>query len=103
MIRWVLRCMRDGGWTLLPDDKEPGVCFIRHSKTKDIAISSLVPGFYDESHFLDLWLSGMMKAYSVIAKRIGELHGKRTQSAVLSSQQCEGATAICQIRLRKTT
>ena len=30
----------------------------------------------------------MMKAYSVIAKGIGELHGKRTQSAVLSSQWC---------------
>ena len=44
MIRWVLRCMRDGGWTLLPDNKEPGVCFIRPSEIKDVAISSLVPG-----------------------------------------------------------
>ena len=78
--------MRDGGWTLLPDDKEPGFCFLRHSETRDIAISSLVPGSYEESHFLDLRLLGMMKSYSVIAKGIGELHGKRTQSAVLSSQ-----------------
>ena len=45
MIRWVLRRMRDGGWTLLPNDKELGFCFIRHSETRDIAISSLVPGF----------------------------------------------------------
>ena len=46
----------------------------------------------------------MMKAYSVIAKGIGELHGKRTKSAVLSSQWSDGATAICQIRsLCKTT
>ena len=74
MIRWVLRRMRDGGWTLLPNDKEPGFCFIRHSEIRDIAISSLVPGSYEESHFLDLWLPGMMKAYSVIAKGIGELH-----------------------------
>ena len=28
MIRWVLRRIRDGGWTLLPDDKEPGFCFV---------------------------------------------------------------------------
>ena len=96
MIRWVLRRMRDGGWTLLPNDKEPGFC--------DIAISSLVPGSYEESHFLDLWLPGMMKAYSVIAKGIGELHGQRTKSAVLSSQWSDCATAIFQIRLLcKTT
>ena len=96
--------MRDGGWTLLPNDKEPGFCFIRHSETRDMAIFSLVPGSCEESHFLDLWLPGMIKAYSVIAKGIGELHGKRTQSAVLSSQWSEGATAICQIRLLcKTT
>ena len=45
-----------------------------------------------------------MKAYGVIGKGIGELHGKRTQSAVLSSQWSDGATAICQIRLLcKTT
>ena len=62
MIRWVLRRMRDGGWTLLPNDKEPGFCFIRHSETMDFAISSLVPGSDEESHFLDLWLPGMMKA-----------------------------------------
>ena len=68
MICWVLRRMRDGGWTLFPNDKEPGFCFIRHSETRDIAISSLVPGSYEESHFLDLWLPGMMKPYSVIAK-----------------------------------
>ena len=104
MVRWVLRRIRDGGWTLLPDDKEPGFCFIRDSETREKAISSLVPGSYEESHFLDLWLPGMMKAYSVIAKGIGGLHGKRTQSAVLSSQWGEGATAICQIRLLcKTT
>ena len=104
MIRWVLRRMRDGGWTLLPHDKEPGFCFIRHSETREKAISSLVPGSYEESHFLDLWLPGMMKTYGVIAKGIGELHGKRTQSAVLSSQWSEGVTAICQIRLLcKTT
>ena len=42
MIRWVLRRMCDGGWNLLPDDKEPGFCFIRHSETRDIPISSLV-------------------------------------------------------------
>ena len=59
---------------------------------------------YEESHFLDLWLPGMMKECSVIAKGIGELHGKRTKSAVLSSQWSDGATAICQIRLLcKTT
>ena len=103
MIRWVLRRMRCG-WTLLPNDKEPGFYFIRHSETKDIAISSLVPGSCEESHFLDLWLPGMMKAYGVIAKGIAELHGKRTQSAVVSSRWSEGATAICQIRLLcKTT
>ena len=45
MIRWVFRRMRDGGWTLLPNDKELGFCFIRHSETRDIAISSLVPGY----------------------------------------------------------
>ena len=46
----------------------------------------------------------MMKAYNVIAKGIGELHGKRTKSAVLSSQLSDGARAICQIRLLcKTT
>ena len=72
---------------------------LRHSATKDIAISLLVPGSYEQSHFLDLWFPGMMKAYSVIAKGIGELHGKRTEFAVLSSQWCEGATAICQVRL----
>ena len=38
MICWVLRRMCDGGWTLLPNDKEPGFCFIRHSETRDIAI-----------------------------------------------------------------
>ena len=54
MIRWVLRRMRDGGWTLFPNDKEPGFCFIRQSETKDTAISSLVPGSCEESHFLDL-------------------------------------------------
>ena len=103
MIRWVLRRMRCG-WTLLPNDNEPGFCFIRHSETKDIAISSLVPGSCEESHFLDLRLPGMMKAHGVIAKGIAELHGKRTQSAVLSSQWSEGATAIFQIRLLcKTT
>ena len=96
--------MRDGGWTLLPDDKEPGFCFIRHSETRDIAISSLVPGSCEESHFLDLWLPEMMMAYSLIAKGIGELHHEGTQSAVLSSHWCEGAAAICQIRLLcKTT
>ena len=84
---------------MFPNDKEPGYCFIRHSETRDMTISSLVPGSYEGSHFLDLWLPGMMKAYSVIAKGIGELHGKRTQSAVLSSQWGEEATAICQIRL----
>ena len=104
MIRLVLRRMRDGGWTLLPNDKEPGFFFIRHSETREKAISSLVPGSYGESHFLDLWLPGMMKNCSVIAKGIGELHGKRKQSAVLSSQWGECATAICQIKsLCKTT
>ena len=74
------------------------------SREKDIAISSLVPLSCEESHFFDLWLPRMMKAYSVIAKGVGELHGKRTHSAVLASQWCEGATAICQIRLLcKTT
>ena len=104
MIRWVLRRMRDGGQTLLHNDMEPGFCFIRHNEARDIAISSLVPGSHEESHFLDLWLSGMMMAYSVIAKGIEELHNKRTQSAVLSSLWSEGATASCQIRLLcKTT
>ena len=74
------------------------------SQIRDKAISSVVPGSYEESHFLDLWLPGVMKAYSVIAKGVGELHCKRTHSAVLSSQWCEGAAAICQIRmLCKTT
>ena len=68
--------MCDGDWTLLPNDKEPGFCFIRHSETRDIAISSLVPGSYEESHFLDLWLPGMMKTYGIIAKGIGELPRK---------------------------
>ena len=36
MIRWVLRNMRDDDWTLLPNDIEPGFCFIRHSETRDI-------------------------------------------------------------------
>ena len=104
MIRWVLRRMRDGGWTFLPNDKEPGFCFIRHSETRDIAISSMVPGSSEKSHFLDLWLLGMMKAFSVIAKGVGALPGKLTKSAVLSSQWSDGATAICQIRLLcKTT
>ena len=79
MIRWVLRRMC-GGWTLLPNDKEPGFCFIRHSETKDIAISSLVPGSHEESHFLDLWLPGMMKAYGVSAKGIGELGARQTNT-----------------------
>ena len=49
------------------------------------------------------WPLGI-KADSVIAKGIGELHGKRTPSAVLSSQWSEGATAICQVKLLcKTT
>ena len=62
MIRWVLRRMRDGGWTLLPNDKEPGFCFIRHSETRDAAISSLVPGSYAETHFDRMRLSGLMKS-----------------------------------------
>ena len=99
VIRWVLRRMRDGGWTLSPNGKEPGFCFIRHSETRDLAISSLVPGSCEESHFNESWLPGLTKAYSVIAKGVGELHGERTQSAVLSSQWCEGATAISQIKL----
>ena len=104
MIRWVLRRMRDGGWTLLPNDKKPGFRFIRHSETRDIAISLLVPGFYTETHFDEMQLPGLVKAFCVTAKRVGELHGERTQSAVLSSQWCEGATAISQIRLLcKTT
>ena len=104
MIRWVFRRMRDGGWTLLPDDKEPGFCFIRHSETRDIAISSLVSGSCEKSHFLDMWLPRMVKTYGIIAKGIGELQGKRIQSAVLSSQWSEGATPICQITLLcKTT
>ena len=44
--------MRDGGWTLSPNDKEPGFCFIRLSETREKTISSLVPGSYEESHFL---------------------------------------------------
>ena len=79
-----------------------GLCCLT-TRNQDFARPG-VPGSYEESHFLDLWLPGMMKTYSVIAKGIGELHGKRTQSAVLSSQWSEGATAICQIRLLcKTT
>ena len=31
-------------------------------------MSSLVPGSYEESIFLDLWLPGMMKAYSVMPR-----------------------------------
>ena len=104
MIRWVLRRMRDSGWTLLPNDKEPGFSFIRHSETRDIAISLLVPGSYTETHFDEMQLPGLVKSYCVTAKRVGELHGERTQSAVLPSQWCEGATAISQIRwLCKTT
>ena len=55
------------------------------TKNQDFAsfvTARLGPGSYEESHFLDLWLPKMMKAYSVIAKGIGELHGKRAQSAV---------------------
>ena len=82
MIRWVLRRIRDGGQTLLHNDMEPGFCFIRHSEARDIAISSLVPGSHEESHFLDLWLPGMMMAYSVIAKGIEELHNKRIDMCI---------------------
>ena len=42
MIRCVLRRMRDGGWTLLPNDKEPGFCFTRHSETRDFFAGSRV-------------------------------------------------------------
>ena len=94
MFRWILRRMRDGGWTLLPNDKEPGFCFICHSGTRYIAISSVVPGSHEEWHFLDLWLLRMMNANTVIAKGTGELHGERTKSAVVSSQWSDGATAI---------
>ena len=69
-------------WTLLPNDTESRFSFIRHSETREKAISSLVPGSYEESHFLDLWLLGMMKAFCVIAKGIGELHGERTKIRV---------------------
>ena len=104
MIRWVLRRTRGGGWTLLPNDKEPGFSFLRHSETREIAISSLIPGSYTETHFDEMQLPRLMKAYCSVAKRVGELHGERTQSAALSSQWCEGATAISQIRLLcKTT
>ena len=104
MIRWVLRRMCDGGWTLLPNDKEPGFSFIRHSETRYFAISLLVSGSYTETHFDEMQLLGLVKAYCVTAKRVGELHSERSQSAVLSSQWCEGATAISQIRLLcKTT
>ena len=70
-IRWVLRRMC----------VVVGLCCLA-TRNLDFAsfvtaISSLVPGSYEESHFLDLWLPGMMKAYSVIAKGIGELHGKK--------------------------
>ena len=71
MIRWVLRRMRDGGWTLLPNDKEPGFCFIRHNETRDAAKSSLVPGSYAETHFDEMRLPGLMKAHCVIAKGVG--------------------------------
>ena len=99
MIRWVLRRMHDGGWTLLPNDTEPGFSFLPDSETRDIAISSLVPGSYTETHFDGVQLPGLMNAHCVIAKGVGGLHGKRAQSAVFSSQWCEGATAISQIRL----
>ena len=79
--------------------RNQGFCFIRHSETRDIASSSLVPGSCEESHFNESWLPGLTKAYSVIAKGVGKLYGERTQSAVLSSQWCEGATAISQIKL----
>ena len=51
MIRLVWRRMRDGVWTLLPNDKGQGFCSIRHSETRDTSISSLVPGSYAETHF----------------------------------------------------
>ena len=70
-IRWVLLRMRDGGWTLLPNDKEPGFCFSRHSETTDAAISFLVPGSYAEMDFDEMRLPGLMKAYCVIAKGVG--------------------------------
>ena len=62
MIRWVLRRMRDGGWTLLPNDKEPGFSFIRHSETRDIAISLLVPGSHTETHFDEMQVPGLVEA-----------------------------------------
>ena len=102
MIRWVLRRMRDGGWTLLLNDKEPGFCFIRHSETRDIAISSLVPGSYEESHFLDMWLPGMMKTDGVIAKSIGGVHGKRSRGVkVLQRSVRSGCCAKQQKALGK--
>ena len=99
MIRWVLPRMHDGGWTLLSNDTEPGFSFHPDSETRDIAISLLVPGSYTETHFDGVQIPGLMKAYCVIANGVGGLHGKRAQSAVFSSQWCEGATAISQIRL----
>ena len=72
---------RDSGLCCLTT-KNLDFAFIRHSETRDIAIYSLVPGSYEESHFLDLWFSGMMKANKVTAKGIGWLHGTRTKSAV---------------------
>ena len=98
MIRWVLQRMRDGGWTLLPNDKEPGFCFIHHSETREKAISWF-QGLMRSRTSLICGFLVMMKACSAIAKGIGELHGKRTKSAALSSQWSDGATAICQIRL----
>ena len=104
MIRWVLRRMHDSGWTLLPNDKQPGFSFNPDSETRDIPISSLAPGSYTETRFDGVQIPGLMKAYSVIAKGVGGLHGKRAQSAVFSSQWCEGAKAMSQIRLLcKTT
>ena len=70
MIRWVLRRMREGCWTLLPRDKEPGFSFIRHSETRDVAIASLVPGSYTETHCDEMQLPGWMKAYCVCRQNV---------------------------------
>ena len=65
-----------------------------------LSISSLVPGSYEESHFLDLWLPGMHEGLQCHCQ--GYLESRTVNEHNPLSCLCrrgEGATAICQIRL----
>ena len=84
MIHWVLRRMRDGDWKLLPNDKEPGFCFIRHSETRDKAISSKCwdPSSAENDLALSFSKSKLVKTRAAISKT---LDGKRVLGFSLQS------------------